>query len=132
MTFPFQITTSYVAGSHNESEHFLTVGSIHIQYYDLDSITQARATYCINWNPWKYLMQYFQRKNNFFHLFFTWAYIILQCIVFLTITSDQANWLVKLYFLFSELLTLYTLTSVCIFSLQLSKYFLRCWEGELI
>ena len=33
-------------------------------------------------------------------------------------------------FLFSELLTLYTLTSVCIFSLQLSKYFLRGWQGE--
>ena len=25
---------------------FLTVGSAHIQYCDLDNITQARATYC--------------------------------------------------------------------------------------
>ena len=30
---------------------FLTVGSAHIQYCDLDNITQARATYCTKWNP---------------------------------------------------------------------------------
>ena len=28
-------------------KHFLTVGSVHIQYRDLDSITQTRATYHI-------------------------------------------------------------------------------------
>ena len=29
-------------------------------------------------------------------------------------------------------LTLYTITSVCIFSILLSKHFLRCWQGEFI
>ena len=38
--------------------------------------------------------------------------------------------MVKIFFLSSELKTLYTLTSVCIFSLQLSKHFLRCWKGD--
>ena len=29
-------------------------------------------------------------------------------------------------------LTLYTLKSVCIFSIQLFIYFLRCWQGEFV
>ena len=29
-------------------------------------------------------------------------------------------------------LTLYTLTSVCIFSILFSIYFLMCWQGELV
>ena len=29
-------------------------------------------------------------------------------------------------------LTLYTLTSVCIFSILFSVYFLRCWQGEFV
>ena len=40
--------------------------------------------------------------------------------------------MVKISFFFSELLTLYTLTSVCIFSLQLSKHFLWCWKENLL
>ena len=71
--FPYQnnhITCNRI--THKESEHFLTVGSVHIQYCDLDSITQARATCCIKWNPLKFLMQYFQRKNNFLNLFFSY------------------------------------------------------------
>ena len=40
--------------------------------------------------------------------------------------------MVKISFFFSELLTLYTLTSVWIFSLQLSKHFLWCWKENLL
>ena len=76
--FPDQITTLHVpvteSHTHTESKHFVTVVSVHIQYWDLHSITKARATYCIKWNPFKFLMQYFQRKNNFLNLFL--AYLV--------------------------------------------------------
>ena len=40
------------------------------------------------------------------------------------------NWLLCNFQL--HYLTLYTLTSVCIFSILLSIHFLRCWQGEFV
>ena len=70
---------------------------LHIQYCDLDNITQARATYCTKWNPWKFLMRYWLlQKKIFFSSFLAYLiskHYIANSIVLIKITLDKANWL---------------------------------------
>ena len=42
------------------------------------------------------------------------------------------RWVVVFLDRLVSVLTLYTLTSVCIFSILFSIYFLRCWRGEFL
>ena len=48
----------------SKKKHFLIVGSVHIQYCDLDGIIQVRATYCIN-----FLSNTFDKKKILFKSF---------------------------------------------------------------
>ena len=63
------------------------------------NITQPRATYCIKWNPWTSYAILLKKKNftDSFLAYLISKHYISNCIVLITITSDQANWLQKKY-----------------------------------
>ena len=76
----------------------LSTGVLSLMFYALQhNITQARATYCTKWNPWKFLMRYWLLwKKQIFSSFLAYLiskYYIANSIVLIKITLDKANWL---------------------------------------
>ena len=63
-----------------------------------------------------------------------WIIILLDSIYWGIFYSKVENILLSFYsiFLILYFLTLYTLISVCIFSILFSIHFLRCWQGEFV